>query len=115
MKKNDPDWLYTDVESGHLSAALVHMGNASYRMGEKSNPGEIYERIKGNASMVESFDRFRNHLFANRIDWDKEEVRVGPMLNFDSDNEKFVGEFATDANELITRKYREPFVVPEIV
>ncbi len=115
LKKNDPDWLYTDVEQGHLSAALVHMGNASYRIGKKSNPGEIHERIKGNASLEESFDRFRNHLFANRIDWDKEDVMVGPMLNFDSDSEKFVGEFAADANKLITRKYREPFVVPDKV
>ncbi len=115
VKKNDPDWLYADVEQGHLSAALVHLGNASYRIGKNSNPDEIYERIKGKASLEESFDRFRNHLFANRIDWKKEDVNLGPMLNFDSDKEMFIGEFASAANELITRKYREPFVVPEKV
>jgi len=115
LKKNDPDLLYADVEQGHLSAALTHMGNASYRIGKKSNPFEIYEMIKGKACLEESFDRFRNHLFANRIDWNNEDVILGPMLRFDSDKEKFVGEFATDANQLITRKYREPFVVPEKV
>ena len=115
IRKNDPGWLYADVEQGHLSSALLHMGNASYRIGKKSNPEEIYERIKGRPNLERSFDRFRNHLFANRIDWKKEDVVLGPMLNFDSDKEKFIGDFAGTANELITRKYRKPFVVPEKV
>ena len=58
------------------------------------------------------FCRFSTHLYANKIDWNKEDVILGPMLNFDPGDEKFVGEFATEANQLITRKYREPFVVP---
>jgi predicted dehydrogenase len=115
LKNNDPDYLYTNVETGHLSASLVHMGNASYRIGQKSNPNEIYERIKGIFCLEESFDRFRNHLFANRIDWEKEDVILGPMLSFDSDSEKFVGEFAGQANQYIIREYRKPFVVPEKV
>jgi predicted dehydrogenase len=115
MRKNDPRVLYADVNQGHLSAALTHLGNASYRIGKKSNPGEIAERIKGKACLQESFDRFSTHLFANKIDWKKENVILGPMLDFDTKSEKFVGEFAKEANQLITRKYREPFVVPENV
>ena len=115
LRKNDPKVLYSDVEQGHLSAALAHMGNASYRIGKKSNPGEISERIKGNACLQESFDKFSTHLFANKIDWNKENVVLGPMLDFDRGSEKFVGEFADEANQLITRKYREPFVVPQKV
>ncbi|MCP4312409.1 MAG: Gfo/Idh/MocA family oxidoreductase [Bacteroidetes bacterium] len=115
LKKDDPGHLYADVEQGHLSSALVHMGNASYRIGEKSNPGAINEIIQCNACLEESFDRFRNHLFANRIDWKNEDVILGPMLRFDTDKEQFVGEFAAEANQLITRKYRKPFVVPHKV
>ena len=115
LRKNDPEVLYSDVEQGHLSAALTHMGNASYRIGKQSNPGEISERIKGTACLQESFDRFSTHLYANKIDLNKEDVILGPMLNFDTNSEKFTGEFSTEANQLITRKYREPFVVPEKV
>lgn len=115
IRANDPGILYADVEQGHLSAALTHLGNASYRIGKKSNPKEIAEKIQGNACLQESFDRFRDHLFANRINWKKENVILGPMLNFDSVKEKFTGEFSEEANALITRKYREPFVVPEKV
>jgi predicted dehydrogenase len=115
LRKGDPEYLYSDVEVGHLSASLVHMGNASYRIGSKLNPKEIGERIKGIQCLSDSFERFRNHLFANRIDWEKEDVLLGPMLSFDAKSEKFTGEFSEEANQHITRTYREPFVVPENV
>jgi len=115
VRNSDPGLQYADVEQGHLSAALVHMGNASYRIGHDSSPGEIYERIKGRKYLENSFDRFRDHLFANRIDWDKENVIMGPMLDFDTNKEKFVGDFADEANALITREYREPFIIPDKV
>lgn len=115
VRNNDPKSLYADVEQGHLSSALVHMGNASFRIGNKAQPEEIYEKIEGKTYLKDSFDRFRSHLFANRIDWQKDDVIVGPMLDFDTNKENFVGEFADEANQLITRKYREPFVVPEKV
>ncbi len=40
---------------------------------------------------------------------------LGSWLKMDSTKEKFVGEFASRANELVTRDYRKPFVVPEQV
>jgi len=115
IREDNPGMLIADIEEGHLSSALVHMGNTSYLMGKASKTEEIYERIDGISCLKESFERFRNHLFANRIDWDKEDIILGPMLSFDTKEEKYVGEFADRANEFITRNYRKPFVVPEKV
>jgi hypothetical protein len=39
--------------------------------------------------------------------------RLGRMLTFDAEAEKFVE--APDANQLLSRSYRGPFVVPERV
>jgi predicted dehydrogenase len=39
--------------------------------------------------------------------------RVGRVLEFDADREKFVGD--TEANAMLTRNYREPYVVRETV
>jgi len=39
--------------------------------------------------------------------------RVGRMLTIDPMNERFVND--NEANELLTRKYRKPFTVPEKV
>jgi predicted dehydrogenase len=115
IKGNNRYHLIADIEQGHLSAALIHMGNTSHLLGEKSNPNEVYERIKGKPELTESFDRLRNHLFSNRIDWEMEDVILGPMLTFDSKLETYVGEYADQANQYLSRKYRFPFIVPETV
>ena len=57
------------VETVHLSSALAHLGNISYRLGRQ--------------------------------------------LQFDLQKERFVGD--EEANKMLTRKYRAPFVVPEKV
>ena len=44
------------------------------------------------------------------MDIDKQELTLGPWLKIDSDREKFVDNPAADA--LLTREYRQPFVVP---
>jgi predicted dehydrogenase len=115
IRKNDPEILTADIEEGHLSSALVHLGNTSYLMGKKSQSGEIHEKITGIPCLNESFDRFRNHVFSNKIDWDKEDVVLGPMLSFDSKTEKYTGEFSNEANSYLSREYRKPFKVPEKV
>jgi predicted dehydrogenase len=57
------------VETAHLSSALAHLGNISYRLGRQ--------------------------------------------LDFDPKSERFVGD--EEANRMLTRDYRAPFVVPERV
>ena len=115
VKNDDPKILYSDVEVGHLSASLVHLGNASYRLGQMSNTDEIAERIKGEKPLQYSFDRFRNHLFANRIDLNNEALILGPMLSFDSDSEQFVGDLSEEGNKFLTREYRAPFTISSSV
>ena len=61
--------LHCDIEVGHLSAALCHMANISYRLERK--------------------------------------------LPFDAATETFPGD--AEANKMLTRDYREPFVVPDKV
>ena len=68
---------------------------------------------------MESVERFQDNLFANWIDLTKDQASLGPWLEIDAKNEKFVGtgEYGISrwANEMLTRHYREPFVVPEKV
>jgi predicted dehydrogenase len=58
-----------DIEVGHMSSALPHLGNISYRLGRD--------------------------------------------LTFDGAKEKFKGD--SEANKMLTRKYRKPYVVPKNV
>ncbi len=107
--------LNADIEVGHKSAALCHMANISYRLGEKASPDEIKNVIGDNAVLAESFDRLLEHLKANEVDLEKEPVTMGPMLTMDAQKEQFVGEHSDWANMFIKRNYREPFVVPDKV
>jgi hypothetical protein len=53
------------------------------------------------------------HLSANRLGINKKLLALGPMLTLDTDKERFTGPMSNKANELISRKYRKPFVVSE--
>ena len=107
--------LNADIEEGHISSALCHMGNISYRLGQKKSTDQIKEMIKDNAEMTDSFERFLNHLAANNVDLTATPATIGPMLTMDVQKEKFVGQFGDMANMLIKRNYREPYVIGDKV
>ena len=69
VKSRKREELNGDIEEGHLSSALVHLANISYR--------------------------------------------TGRSLNFDPKTEQIIGD--KDANAMLKRHYRAPFVVPETV
>jgi hypothetical protein len=107
--------LEGDILQGHLSAGLVHLANISHRLGRQAQPGEIRERIGGRKELAAVFDRFAAHLAANGVDLNRTPATLGPLLTVDPARERCLGEFATEANRLATREYREPFVVRETV
>jgi predicted dehydrogenase len=107
--------LVADIEEGHLSAALVHMGNTSYRLGTTVSDDQVRERIDGRKDLAGSYARFVEHLGANGIDLGKTPATLGPMLTMDPATERFAGDFSEEANALAHPVYRQPFVVPEKV
>jgi predicted dehydrogenase len=109
-KKED---LYADILEGHLSSALCHTGNISYRLGAKKSPEEIAEALKDDKGMVESWGRMAEHLANNDVDITKDKVALGVPLKMDGKTEKFIGN--DKANALLTRNYRAPYIVPEKV
>lgn len=110
--------LNADILEGHLSSALCHTSNISYRCGHTRRPEEIAEQIKSNPAALETLDRMQQHLGANGVDLNKSLPTLGAFLEMDPKAERFVGEKSNEltlANELLTRNYRKGFVVPEKV
>ena len=105
--------LHAEILEGHLSAGLVHTGNISYRLGAKKPAGEIKEAIQSNKSLGEAYNRMVGHLEANGVDCTKDTVQLGLPLKFDPQTERFLDN--DQANQLVSRNYRPPFVVPEKV
>jgi predicted dehydrogenase len=106
--------LNADIEKGHLSSALCHMGNISYRLGKTMSVEDARNSID-NEYLLDSFDRMVEHLKVNEVDLEKVPITMGPMLTMDTKEEQFVGENSELANMFVKRNYREPFVVPERV
>jgi hypothetical protein len=106
--------LHADVLEAHRSIGLCHLGNISYRLGEQV-PGDTPIPIFGdNQEVQKSWQRIKQGLKdALGIDLASTTYQLGKLLEFDPQKEQFVGNQA--ANRLLTREYREPFVVPATV
>src|SRR5882724_3502507 len=102
--------LHADILEGHLSSALCHTGNISYRLGRHQSPVEIRDAVKGDKDLAEALGRMEEHLGANKVDLEKSPATLGALLSMDPTTERFIEN--REANQLLTREYRAPFVVP---
>lgn len=106
--------LNADIEEGHLSSALCHMGNISLQLGDRLSPAECLEKMSAletSEDVKATLDRFTSHLKENGVNAAQDRIQTGPMLAFDPKSETFKDNMK--ANESLTREYRKPFVVPE--
>jgi predicted dehydrogenase len=104
-----------DVLEGHLSTALVHMANISYRLGTPQRIESARDAVRDrSADALEALARFEEHLEANGVDFSKSPMTIGPWLEMDPATEQFIGssDVTSRANQLLRGSYREPFVVP---
>ncbi len=96
---NDPKQLYADIQEGHLSSSLCHLGGISHQLGKTARAGEIADQIKANELLSIAFDRMASHLRANDVDVDRGEgaITLGPWLELDPATEQFTGNDAATA------------------
>jgi predicted dehydrogenase len=109
---NKPESLNADVEKGHLSSALCHLGNISYRRGAQE-PMDKVKPFGETGEAADAFGRFKEHLAANGVMADMTKLQVGKLINVDPKAETIQGD--PEASKLLTREYRKPYVVPEKV
>lgn len=105
--------LNADISEGHQSTALCHIANISYRLGEAAALAEMPDRlsaIKNQSEVVETLERTKQHLADAGVSVDKTTMVVGQHLRIDGDKEQFVNN--AQANQLLSREYRKPFIVP---
>ncbi len=103
--------LNADILEGHLSSALCHTGSITHRLGTKMTGAQAAEAVKDNARFSDSVTRMAEHLKANGVNVESPSISVGPWLEMDPSTERFKDN--EPANALLTRPYREGFVVPE--
>jgi predicted dehydrogenase len=111
MRSRKVEDLNADIEQGHFSAALCHLANVSYRLGQEVPFNRSSKAFGDDKEAHETLARMAEHLKGNGVALDGLNYRVGRRLAFDAATESFVGD--SEANQLLTRPQRPPFVVPD--
>ncbi len=119
VRSRKPSDIKAPVLGGHLSSALCHLPNVSYRLGAQMPMADAKAQFASRADVTEAFDRFSAHLTANGVDVAKTEATVGPVLDILPGEERFVSSSSYDtgawANRMIRDSYRAPYVMPDKV
>lgn len=110
VRANDAKLLNADIEEGHLSSALCHLANISYRLGQEQTLDATRGALGDDKDAVESLARTQEHLKDKGVMLDGLKYRVGRKLKLEPGKEEFVGD--KEANALLTREYRKGFEVP---
>jgi predicted dehydrogenase len=105
--RNEND-LNAPIREGHLSTALCHSANISWRLGSHASPDAIREQIQADPDALPTFNRMAEHLAANKVNLDKTPVTLGMVLKMNQSNEQFIE--AKKANYMLARRPRAPFV-----
>jgi len=106
--------LNAGILDGHLSSACCHLGNISYRLGQQVAGTTRPDVLERHEEIAKSWETIMQTVKGTLgLDLSQSTYQLGPMLKFDPETEKFVDNPAADM--LLTRPYREPFIVPEQV
>ncbi|MHC4462277.1 MAG: Gfo/Idh/MocA family oxidoreductase [Planctomycetota bacterium] len=114
MRSRKRDKLHADITEAHPSSACCHLGNISYRLGEQVSGTIRPNVLDKHEEVAKSWETINKTVKGTLgLDISKSTYQLGPMLRFNPETERFVRN--RRANRLLTRPYREPFVVPKQV
>ncbi len=113
VRSRKQDELNADILEGHFSSALCHLGNISYQLGWQV-PFDTKARDFATDKIVsDSMMTVLENTKSIGVDPARNTYCLGPKLRFNPEAEKFWRNPSADL--MLTRPYREPFVVPERV
>lgn len=111
MRSRKSEDLVSDAWHGHWSSCMGHLCNISYRLGKDvdfdAKSGTFSDDADKTARTMQ--EQMLAHLSDNGVKLSGSQYRLGRALKFDTAAEKFVGD--AEADKLLTRDYREGFVV----
>jgi len=101
--------LHGEILEGHLSSALCHLCNISYRLGQPAAFEPRPAAFNNQPAAQESYERMTAHLRTNNA-LEGSQLRVGPKLEIDVRSETFKSN--AEAGRMLTREYRSGYEVP---
>jgi predicted dehydrogenase len=114
VKAHNRKLLNAEVQIGHQSTAWCNLADVALRAGKHYSHEKAIaarEDLEPWGSLV---DQIEQHLKRNKVDIKKSRFQLGPMLEFDANTQKFVGDGSDNANRYLQREYRSNFEVRAI-
>jgi len=111
IKSRRHEDLHLDIEDGHLSSALAHLGNVSWALGEAVSPDTRPTLAATDAHAKASLDTFAAYVTENGVDLAKTQLKLGRELTLDPQTERSSD---AEANALFTREYRQGYELPRV-
>jgi hypothetical protein len=102
--------LFADILEGHLSSALCHLANISYRLGTPQRFEPRQNIFGDSANAQNTMIDMEEHLAENHVPLASTNLLVGRRLTVHPTNETITGD--DEASRMLTRQYRPGFVVP---
>jgi len=111
IRSRDHRDLHLDIEDGHLSSALAHLGNVSWALGDVVSLGTRPTLAATDRHVADTWDSFEAHLRESDVDFAATKLRLGRELTIDPQTERSTD---PEANRLFTRDYRKGFELPRV-
>ena len=103
--------LHLDIEEGHISSAMAHLGNISWTLGTVVPVGTRPSIAAADEHVRETFASLEAHLAENGVDFAATPLKLGRELTIDPRTERSSD---PEANALFGREYRRGFELPRV-
>lgn len=114
IKSRDHSHLNAEVETGHDSTGWCNLANVASRVGGAFNGEDARSIAPDFEPWHMLLENMRTNLKPFGITLNSKEIKMSPILTHNPKTEQFEGDHAFGANELLKRKYRKGYEVPEI-
>jgi predicted dehydrogenase len=111
IKSRDHKDLHLDIEDGHLSSALAHLGNVSWTLGQAVTLGTRPTLAANDKHVADTWDSFEAYCKEDNVDFAATKLTLGRELTIDPKTERSTD---AEANRLFTREYRKGFELPRV-
>lgn len=114
IQSRDRNHLNAEVEVGHHSTGWCNLANVGSRVGGAFDAKDARSVAPGFEAWDFLLDEMEANLAKFGIKPNDAQLRMSPVLTHHPQSEKFEGDHAFGANELLKRQYRKGYEVPEI-
>ena len=111
VRSRNPADLHLDIEEGHISSAMAHLGNISWTLGTVVPVGTRPSIAAADEHVRETFASLEAHLAENGVDFAATPLKLGRELTIDPRTERSSD---PEANALFGREYRRGFELPRV-